>query len=118
MEALIFFIFSLVFNALVPIWLPWWVIVPIHLLLTVSLRLSRALAFWLGGISPAIVWLGYSIWLSFQNDHILVPRLAQVLMLPHPVLYFGIVFIVPFLVGGFSALIGVLLKNFLVHHGT
>lgn len=112
MEVLIFFVISLVLNGSLPLWLSWWIIIPINFLLVFPFRINRSLGFWLGGCAPAFVWLGYSLWLSIQNNHILIPRLSEVLTLPHPVLYFVVVFFVPFLVGGLSSLTGVSVKKF------
>lgn len=118
MESLIYFIVSIVLNSFLPIWLPWWVIFPVNFLLVFPFRLNKAIAFWLGGFAPAIGWVGFSLFLSFENNHVLVPRLASVLTLPHPVLFFVLVFLIPFLVGAFSTLSGVLFKKFFFHHAT
>ena len=70
------------------------------------------MAFWLGGFAAGISWLGYSLWLSHENNHVLAPRLTKVLTFPHPVLLFVAVFFIPFLVGGFASVAGVSFKNF------
>lgn len=112
MESLVFFIIAFILNSILPFWLPWWIIVPINFLLVFPFRISKGLGFWLGGCAAAFTWLSYSIWLSVQNNHVLIPRLAEVLTLPHPILYFVVVFFVPFLAGGLSSFTGILIKNF------
>jgi hypothetical protein len=112
LEALVYFIATLLFNALLPVWLDWWIIVPINILLAIPFRLSRSLGFWLGGFSSGLSWLGCALWLSNQNQHILAPRLTQLLKLPHPILLFALIFILPFLLGGLSGMTGTMIKKF------
>lgn len=112
MEALAYFIATFLLNGILPFWLPWYVFVPVNLLLAIPLRLSQSLAFWLGGFSAGIGWLAYSLWLSHANQHILAPRLTQLLKLPHPILLFTLIFALPFLLGGLSGMTGVMIKKF------
>jgi hypothetical protein len=111
-EALAYFVATLLLNSFLPFWLPWYMIVPVNLFLTLPFRLSKAKAFWLGGFSAGIPWLVYSLWLSNENEHILAPRLTQLLMLPHPILLFALLFLLPFLLGAISGMTGVMIKFF------
>jgi len=113
MEALIFFILIIFGNAVLPIFLDWWILVPCNILMTLPFKLGKGLGFWLGGFGSGFVWLGSSLWISHSNGHILAQRLTKILMLPHPVLLFVVVFFIPFFLGGFSALTGILFKKFI-----
>jgi hypothetical protein len=88
--------------------------VPINLFMAFPLNLKKGIAFWLGGFASGISWLGYSLWLSSNNNHILAPRLTKLLTLPHPILLFTIIFFIPFFLGGFSSVTGVITKKFLI----
>ena len=111
MEALVYFFIALIANGVLPVWLPWWILIFANFLLVLPFRLGKSLGFWLGGFASGIAWLSYSLWLSHKNEHILAPRLTKVLSLPHPILLFLLVFLVPFLMGGLSSLSGILFKK-------
>lgn len=113
MEALIFFVIVLVSNSVLPLFLPWWILVPANILATFPFRLTKGLGFWLGGFASGLVWLGASLWISHSNGHILAQRLTKLLMVPHPVLLFGVEFLIPFLLGGIAALTGIHFKKFI-----
>jgi len=110
--ALLYFVGCLLGNFLFPFWLSWWIIVPFNILLALPLNVSKGLAFWLGGFASGFSWLGYSLWLSSENEHILAPRLTKILQLPHPILLFSLIFFIPFFVGGISSMTGVMTKKF------
>jgi len=111
-EALVFFLACLVANSILPLWLPWWILVVVNFFLPFPITLSKSMAFWLGGFSAGFSWLGYSLWLSSENEHILAPRLTKLLTLPHPILLFLVIFFIPFLLGGLSSTTGVMTKKF------
>jgi hypothetical protein len=111
-EALIYFIVCLVGNGLLPLWLPWWIIVPINFFFVFPFRFGKGIAFWLGGFASGTAWLAYSLWLSNENQHILAPRLTKLLTLPHPILLFTLIFLLPFVLGGVSSMTGIMFKNF------
>jgi hypothetical protein len=115
MEALVFFLILVVGNAILPLFSPWWILAPVCFLCTFPFRLGKGLGFWLAGFASGFTWLGYALWISHFNEHLLAKSLTQVLMLPHPVLLFFSVFFIPFLVGGLSALTGILFKQFITH---
>ncbi len=117
MEALVFLVIVLLGNSILPVFLPWWILVPCNLLAVLPFRLGKGLGFWLGGFGSGLVWLGSALWISHGNGHILAQRLTKILMLPHPVLLFGAVFLIPFLLGGISAMTGILFKKFIFTHG-
>jgi len=111
-EALIYFSACLLVNSILPIWLPWWILVPVNLFFTFPFAIPKGISFWLGGFASGFSWLGYSLWLSAENEHILAPRITKLLMLPHPILLFSVIFLIPFLIGGISAMTGVMTKKF------
>jgi hypothetical protein len=113
MEALIFFVIVLVSNSVLPLFLPWWILVPANILASFPFRLTNGIGFWLGGFGSGLVWLGASLWISGINGHILAQRLSKLFMIPHPVLLFGVEFLIPFLLGGIASLTGIHFKKFI-----
>ena len=112
METLVFILIILLGNAGLPLFLPWWVFIPFNLLASLPFRLKASQAFWFGGISSGLVWLIWSYWQSYQNQHILANRLWQVLGLGHPVILFFLEFTLPFLLGGIACMAGIQFKQF------
>jgi hypothetical protein len=112
-EALLFFLILLIGNSVLPVLLPWYIIVPINFFAVFPFKLKNSLAFWLAGFASGLVWLFYSLWISHNNQHILAQRLTKVIMLPFPVMLFMAEFFIPFFVGGISALTGSLFKKFI-----
>jgi hypothetical protein len=117
MEKLVFICIILLGNVILPIFLPWWTIVPYNLLVVLPFRLSTAQAFWYGGISCGMVWLTWSFMLSHSNGHILAGRLWQILGLPHQSLLFFAEFLIPFLLGGIACMAGIQFKQFKQSNG-
>jgi hypothetical protein len=114
-ESLIFFVLILIGNSLLPIVLPWWILIPFNFLATLPFRLSKGWGFWLAAFGTGSVWLTLTLWISHHNDHLLARRLTDLMALPYPVLLFAVVFFIPFLVGGIASLAGISFKQFLLH---
>lgn len=112
MEILIFFVIILIGNIGLPLFLPWWIIVPFNMLASLPFRLRPAQAFWLGGIASGLVWLSWSFIQSAQNQHILAEKLWQILKLGHPSVLFLFEFLLPFLLGGISCMSSIQFKQF------
>jgi hypothetical protein len=117
METLVFISIILLGNAVLPIFLPWWVVVPFNVLASLPFRLRPVQAFWFGGIGSGLVWLVWAYWLSHQNQHILAGRLWQILGLPHQSFLFFAEFLVPFLLGGIACMAGLQFKQFKQSNG-
>jgi hypothetical protein len=117
METLVFILVIILGNALLPLFLPWWIFIPFNILASFPFRLRPGQAFWLGGMCSGLVWLGWSWWLSLENKHILAGRLWQVLGLPHQSLLFFAEFLIPFLLGGTACMAAIQFKQFKQSNG-
>lgn len=117
METLVFILIVASGNAILPIFLPWWIMVPFNLIAVLPFRISARSAFWFGGIATGLVWLLGSFWLSSANQHILAGRITQVLGFGHMAVLFLAEFILPFLLGGIACMTGTLFKKFKQSNG-
>jgi hypothetical protein len=114
-EVLLFFLLSAILNGFLPVYLPWWVFIPVNFLLAVFFRMGGKLSFWTGGLASGLVWLVYSVFISNANGHILAERTSLILQLPHPALLFAALFSLAFFLGGLAALAGVQFRNFITY---
>ncbi|WP_259066410.1 hypothetical protein HDF24_22035 [Mucilaginibacter sp. X4EP1] len=92
--------------------LPWWVVAIAAFLAAFIIGKTPAQAFWSGFAAVFIVWIVLALFKSIPNNHILADRVVQLFPLPHNWLW--LLFITAFIggiVGGMSALSGVLLKK-------
>ena len=117
MEVLVFCLLILIGNAALPIFLPWWIIIPYNILATIPFRIRPVQAFWLGGSISGLVWLSWSLFLSIKNQHILADKLWQILHLGHPAVLFAAEFLLPFLLGGIACMASVQFKQFRKSNG-
>ena len=112
MELLVFCLLILAGNIALPVFLPWWIIVPFNMLAALPFRLRPMQAFWLGGICSGIVWLIWSFVQSAENQHLLAEKLWQILKLGHPSVLFLLEFLLPFLLGGIACMSSIQFKQF------
>jgi hypothetical protein len=112
MEVLVFCLLILIGNAILPLFLPWWIIIPYNIIAAFPFRLRPAQAFWLGGTFSGLIWLCWSFYLSYKNQHILAGKLWQILQLGHPAVLFVAEFLLPFLLGGIACMASIQFKQF------
>jgi hypothetical protein len=112
METLVFILIIAAGNTILPIFLPWWIMVPFNFLAVLPFRISGKAAFWLGGFATGMVWLSGSLWMSYSNQHILAGRITQVLGFGNIAVLFLAEFLLPFLLGGIACMTGTLFKKF------
>jgi hypothetical protein len=112
MEVLVFCLLVLLGNIGLPLFLPWWIIIPFNMLAALPFRLRPAQAFWLGGLASGLVWLVWAYFLSQQNQHLLADKLWQILKLGHPAVLFATEFLLPFSLGGIACMTSIQFKQF------
>jgi len=91
--------------------LPWWVVAIAAFLAALFIGKTSGQSFWSGFSAVFIGWTVLALFKSIPNDHILAKRVAGLFQLPNWWLLLLITALIGGLVGGMSALSGVLLKK-------
>jgi len=91
--------------------LPWWVVAIAAFVASFLIGKTSRQSFWSGFSAVFIVWTVLALFKSIPNDHILAKRVATLFHLPNWLLLLFITALIGGLVGGMSALSGVLLKK-------
>jgi len=91
--------------------LPWWVVAIAAFVASFLIGKTSRQSFWSGFSAVFIVWTVLALFKSIPNDQILAKRVATLFQLPNWLLLLFITALIGGLVGGMSALSGVLLKN-------
>ncbi|ASU33493.1 hypothetical protein [Mucilaginibacter xinganensis] len=91
--------------------LPWWVIAIASFLPALFIGKTAAKSFWSGFAAVFIVWTILALFKTIPNDNILAKHVATLFQLPNWILLLLITALIGGIVGGMSALSGVLLKK-------
>ena len=91
--------------------LPWWMIAVIAFLAAFFMGKTSGQSFWSGFGGVFIAWGIMALIKSIPNDNILATRVAHLFQLPNWILILLITALIGGLVGGMSALSGVLIKK-------
>jgi hypothetical protein len=91
--------------------LPWWVVAIAAFLTAFIVGKTSGQSFWSGFSAVFIGWAVLALFKSVPNDHILATRVATMFHLPHWIFILFVTALIGGLVGGLSALSGVLLKR-------
>ncbi|HEY2582231.1 MAG TPA: hypothetical protein VGI43_10495 [Mucilaginibacter sp.] len=91
--------------------LPWWVVAIAAFLAAFFIGKTSGQSFWSGFGAVFIVWTVLALFKSIPNDHILVKRIATMFHLPNWIFILFVTALIGGIVGGMSALSGVLLKR-------
>jgi hypothetical protein len=106
------FLIILILSFIASYFLPWWIIALIAFLAALFLGKTSSQSFWAGFGGVFTVWVILALFKSIPNNNMLASRVIQLFPLPHSwVLLLFITALVGGLVGGMSALSGVLVKN-------
>ncbi|MDN3581228.1 hypothetical protein [Mucilaginibacter flavus] len=105
------FLIILILSFASGFFLPWWVVAIAAFLAAVFVGKTAGQAFVSGFGSVFIVWVVLALFKSIPNDHILAKKIAVLFQLPSWWLILIITGLVGGLVGGFSALSGLLVKK-------
>lgn len=91
--------------------LPWWVVAIAAFIPALFVGTTPARSFWAGFAGVFIVWAILALFKSIPNDNILATRVAALFHLPNWILLLLVTALIGGIVGGMSALSGVLLKR-------
>lgn len=105
------FIIILILSFLAGFVLPWWSVAVIAFLAAAFLSKTNVRSFWSGFGGVAIAWIILALLKSIPNDHILVKKVTHLFQLPHWILILLITALIGGLVGGMSALSGILFRK-------
>lgn len=91
--------------------LPWWVVAIAAFLPALFIGKTPAKSFFAGFSAVFIVWTAMAFFKTVPNDNMLAKRVATLMQLPNWILLLIVTALVGGLVGGMSALSGVLVKR-------
>jgi hypothetical protein len=106
------FLIILILSFIASYLLPWWIVALIAFLAALFLGKTSGRSFWSGFGGVFTVWVALALLKSIPNDNMLASRVIQLFPLPHSwILLLFITALIGGLVGGMSALSGVLVKK-------
>ena len=106
------FLIILILSFIASYFLPWWIVALIAFLAALFLGKTSGRSFWSGFGGVFIVWVVLALLKSIPNDNMLASRVIQLFPLPHSwILLLFIIALIGGLVGGMSALSGLLVKK-------
>lgn len=106
------FLIILILSFVASYFLPWWIVALIAFLAALFIGKTSGQSFWSGFGGVFIVWVVLALIKSIPNDNMLASRVIQLFPLPHNwILLLLITALIGGLVGGVSALSGILVKK-------
>ena len=105
------FLIILIISLISTYFLPWWMVAVIAFLAALFIGKTSGKSFWSGFGGVFIAWAVLALMKSLPNDNILANRVAHLFQLPNWVLILLVTGLIGGLVGGMSALSGLLLKK-------
>jgi len=96
--------------------LPWWIVAVISFLTALFIGTTAKSSFWQAFVAVLIVWIVLALFKSVPNDHIMATRIAHLFHLPGWAYILLVTGVLGGLVGGMSALSGLLLKRAFQKH--
>ncbi|MDI1323078.1 MAG: hypothetical protein PSV36_10040 [Algoriphagus sp.] len=112
------FIFLVIMTVILVVFLnpvlPFWVIMILIGALAGLIGLKGAESFLAGGLGMGLAWLGQSLYISVSTGSPLPNRMGELMGLGSGMTLAGITAVLGFLLGGFSAMTGSLLRNLLM----
>lgn len=111
------FIFLVIMTVILVVFLnpvlPFWMIMILIGALAGLIGLKGAESFLAGGLGMGLAWLGQSLYISVSTGSPLPNRMGELMGLGSGMTLAGITAVLGFLLGGFSAMTGSLLRNLL-----
>lgn len=105
------FLIILILSLVSGYFLPWWLVAVIAFLAALFLGKTSGQSFWSGFGGVFVAWAIIALIKSIPNDNILAQRVAKLFQLPNWILILLITAVIGGLVGGMSALSGILIKK-------
>lgn len=105
------FIVSIVLMAFLSftasLYFPWWCIAIVCFLVSVFIHQKAGLAFLAGFLALFLLWGGLSVWISYNNNHILAHRISQLIVKKDdPNLLMLVTGLIGAIVGGLASISG------------
>ncbi len=105
------FIVSIVLMAFLSftagLYFPWWSIAIVCFLVSVFIHQKAGMAFLAGFLALFLLWGGLSVWISYNNNHILAHRVSQLIVKKDdPYLLMLVTGLIGAIVGGLAAISG------------
>jgi len=106
------FLVILILSVLSSYFLPWWMVTVLAFLAALFIGKTSGQSFLLGFSGVFVAWVLVALFKSLPNDNMLAGRVVQLFPLPHNWIWVLLVTgIIGGLIGGMSALSGMLLKK-------
>jgi hypothetical protein len=105
------FIIILILSLIVGFITPWWAVAIIAFVVALYAGKTPLQAFWSGFLAIFIVWVVLILFKSVPNNHLLASRVAVLFHLPGWTVLIFITGLIGGLVGGMSAMSGVLVRR-------
>lgn len=105
------FLLFLLIGGIASLFLPFWIIVPIGLLIGYFFSGKSFVAFGLGFLSQFIVWIGTAAYFSFQNEGLLLEKMASLFGGLPPFILLLIIGFIGGMTGGLSSWTGQAIKS-------
>lgn len=94
------------------LFLPWWSIAIVCFIVSAWIPQKKWLAFVTGFLSLFVLWAGMALWLSVRNDHILVHKMAPLIIhTENPGLLVLLTGLMGAVIGGFAAFTGSFIRK-------
>ncbi len=113
MRLLLTTILILMFAAIGEQFCPWWIIAVVSFIFGFITDLQKGRAFLAGFFGIGIFWLIAALCRDIANHHILSQKMAVIFHLPHYSLFILVTVLIGAIVGGLSALSGIMLRKVL-----
>lgn len=106
------FLIILILSFVASYFLPWWIVALIAFLTALFIGKTSGKSFWSGFGAVFVLWVILALLKSIPNDNMLASRVIQLFPLPHNwIILLFITALIGGLVGGMSALSGLLVKK-------
>ncbi|SDS30678.1 hypothetical protein SAMN05216490_0917 [Mucilaginibacter mallensis] len=105
------FLIILILSYAAGFFMPWWVAAIVAFLAALWIGKTPGRSFWSGFFGVAFVWVALALFKTVPNDHILATRVAHMFTLPGWGYLLALTAVIGGLVGGMSALSGILVRR-------
>lgn len=112
MKAFPRFILIVILSYLGGLFLPWWSVAIAAFLVSVTIPLPPARAFFNGFLAVFLLWLALAFFMDVRNDHIMANRMSElILQVRNPILIGVVSSLIGGITGGLGSLCGSLLQS-------
>ncbi len=108
---LLTFIITLFLSAILQIFFPWWTIAIAAVIAGYLSQTTPWRTFLAGAAAIGFLWLGFTLAVSILGSTAVLPKLATLFNLPHPIFLYILTVLIGSLTAGMAALSGIWLKE-------